>query len=95
MRNRTSSAPRVTAHSGYLAGARAGAEAGVDSLEHGFELDADTARIMAAIYQTLLHRLESAAYPVFGEPLRLPRRTKAWIALRVWCATMTGLPVRE
>ena len=38
---------RVTAHSGYVAGARAGAEAGVDALEHGFELDEDTAAAMA------------------------------------------------
>src|SRR4029078_7760530 len=37
----------VTAHSGYLAGARAGAGAGVDALEHGFELDADVAAAMA------------------------------------------------
>jgi imidazolonepropionase-like amidohydrolase len=37
----------VTAHSGSLAGARAGAQAGVDALEHGFELDGDTARTMA------------------------------------------------
>jgi imidazolonepropionase-like amidohydrolase len=39
---------RVAAHSGLLPGARAGAEAGVDSLEHGFQLDADVARLMAA-----------------------------------------------
>ena len=38
---------RVTAHCGYLEGARAGAEAGVDALEHGFELDADIAATMA------------------------------------------------
>lgn len=38
---------RVTAHSGMLPGARVGAEAGVDSLEHGFQLDADVARLMA------------------------------------------------
>ncbi len=37
---------RVTAHSGRLSGARAGAEAGVDALEHGFEIDADVARTM-------------------------------------------------
>jgi len=39
---------RVTAHSGYLAGARVGAEAGVDAIEHGFQLDADVAALMAA-----------------------------------------------
>ena len=39
---------KVTAHSGNLAGARVGVEAGVDSLEHGMELDADVAASMAA-----------------------------------------------
>ena len=38
---------RVAAHAGRLDGARVGAEAGVDSIEHGFELDADVARTMA------------------------------------------------
>jgi imidazolonepropionase-like amidohydrolase len=37
----------VTAHSGRLSGARVGARAGVDALEHGFELDEDVARRMA------------------------------------------------
>ena len=39
---------KVTAHATYLAGARACAEAGVDSIEHGFEIDDDVARLMAA-----------------------------------------------
>lgn len=39
---------RLTAHSTTLAGARAGVDAGVDSLEHGSELDADLAVAMAA-----------------------------------------------
>lgn len=39
---------RVTAHSGEAAGALVGAEAGVDALEHGFELDGATAAVMAA-----------------------------------------------
>jgi imidazolonepropionase-like amidohydrolase len=38
---------KVTAHSGNLAGAREGVAAGVDSLEHGMELDADVAAAMA------------------------------------------------
>jgi imidazolonepropionase-like amidohydrolase len=38
---------RVTAHSGQLPGARVGAEAPVDCLEHGFVLDADAAAAMA------------------------------------------------
>jgi imidazolonepropionase-like amidohydrolase len=39
---------KVTAHSTTLHGARAGVEGGVDSLEHGFELDADLVSAMAA-----------------------------------------------
>ena len=39
---------RVTAHSGMLPGARVAAEARVDSVEHGFQLDADVAQAMAA-----------------------------------------------
>ena len=38
---------KVTAHSGSLAGARLGIDAGLDSLEHGFELDSDAAAAMA------------------------------------------------
>jgi imidazolonepropionase-like amidohydrolase len=38
---------KVTAHSGNLAGAREGVSAGVDSLEHGMELDADVCAEMA------------------------------------------------
>ncbi len=37
---------KVTAHTSYLDGARAGVEAGVDALEHGFELDAELAARM-------------------------------------------------
>jgi imidazolonepropionase-like amidohydrolase len=39
---------RVTAHTGEVAGARAGAEAGIDALEHGFDLDEATVQAMAA-----------------------------------------------
>jgi imidazolonepropionase-like amidohydrolase len=39
---------KVTAHSSRLAGARVGVDAGVDSLEHGMELDAEVAAAMAA-----------------------------------------------
>jgi imidazolonepropionase-like amidohydrolase len=38
---------RVTAHSITLGGARVAVEAGVDAIEHGFEIDADLARAMA------------------------------------------------
>jgi imidazolonepropionase-like amidohydrolase len=37
---------RVACHCGYLDGARVAAEAGVDSIEHGMELDDDVARAM-------------------------------------------------
>jgi imidazolonepropionase-like amidohydrolase len=38
---------KVTAHASRLPGARVAAEAGIDSVEHGFELDADVAATMA------------------------------------------------
>ena len=38
---------KVTAHSTDLIGARAGVDAGIDCIEHGFHLDADIARAMA------------------------------------------------
>jgi imidazolonepropionase-like amidohydrolase len=38
---------KVTAHSGRLSGAQAGVAGGVDSIEHGFELDAGVAAEMA------------------------------------------------
>jgi imidazolonepropionase-like amidohydrolase len=47
----------VAAHSGTLPGARAGAEAGVDSLEHGFALDADVAATLAAQGVTVVSTL--------------------------------------
>jgi imidazolonepropionase-like amidohydrolase len=37
---------RVAAHCGYLGGARVAAEAGVDSIEHGMEIDDDVAAVM-------------------------------------------------
>jgi imidazolonepropionase-like amidohydrolase len=37
----------VTAHSGRLSGAQVCADAGVDCIEHGFEIDDDCARLMA------------------------------------------------
>ncbi len=42
------------------------------------------ARIMAAIYRTLLRRIERGGFAVFGEPVRLPRWRKALIAFRLW-----------
>lgn len=52
---------KVAAHSGYLDGARVAAEAGVDSIEHGMELDDDVARTMRRNSVTLVSTLS-----VFG-----------------------------
>ena len=65
---------RVTAHSGYLAGARAGAEAGVDALEHGFELDADVAAAMVRNGVRLVSTLAvMASWETFATTTALPR----------------------
>jgi imidazolonepropionase-like amidohydrolase len=48
---------KVTAHSGDLAGARVGVAAGVDSIEHGMELDAEVAAAMAAQRTALVSTL--------------------------------------
>jgi imidazolonepropionase-like amidohydrolase len=65
---------RVTAHCGYLDGARAGAEAGVDALEHGFELDADVAATMARNGVRLVSTLAvMASWRTFGRTTSLPR----------------------
>ena len=65
---------RVTAHSGYAAGARAGAEAGVDALEHGFELDEATASIMATSGIHLVSTLcVLASWRTFGRTTTIPR----------------------
>src|SRR4051794_31111845 len=65
---------RVTAHSGEYGGARAGAEAGVDALEHGFELDDETARLMAANGVRLISTLcVLASWRTFATTTALPR----------------------
>jgi Imidazolonepropionase and related amidohydrolases len=48
---------KVTAHSSHLPGARVGVAAGVDSIEHGMELDATLAADMAARGTTLVSTL--------------------------------------
>jgi imidazolonepropionase-like amidohydrolase len=48
---------RVAAHSGVLPGARVGAAAAVDSIEHGFVLDEDTATTLATNGVTLVSTL--------------------------------------
>jgi imidazolonepropionase-like amidohydrolase len=47
----------VAAHSSMLPGARVGADAGVDSMEHGFTLDEDVANSLAAHGVTLVSTL--------------------------------------
>lgn len=65
---------RVAAHSSSLPGARAGAEAGVASLEHGFTLDADVAGLMAAHGVALVSTLSVLeSWRTFSRTTTLPR----------------------
>ncbi|CAN5648837.1 amidohydrolase family protein [soil metagenome] len=65
---------KVTAHSGRLDGARVGAEAAVDSLEHGFELDADVAATMQRNVVALVSTLAvMESWLTFGATTTLPR----------------------
>jgi imidazolonepropionase-like amidohydrolase len=94
---------RVTAHSGMLAGARVGAEAGVDSIEHGFQLDADAAQVMAANGVALVSTLAvleswrsfatTTALPRFTEPERrsLVAARREWAHESVRLAARAGV----
>lgn len=65
---------KVTAHSGLLAGARVGVEAPVDSIEHGFELDAEMAATMARHGTFLVSTLAVfRSWMSFGQTTTLPR----------------------
>jgi imidazolonepropionase-like amidohydrolase len=65
---------RVTAHSGMLPGARVGAQAGVDSLEHGFQLDSDVVALMAAHNVALVSTLAVLeSWRTFSRTTNLPR----------------------
>lgn len=65
---------KVTAHSGLLAGARVGAEAGVDSLEHGFQLDSDVVRLMVANGVALVSTLAVLeSWRSFAHTTEIPR----------------------
>jgi imidazolonepropionase-like amidohydrolase len=67
----------VAAHSGTLPGARVGAEAGIDSLEHGFSLDADTAAALAAHGVTLVSTLAVLrSWQTFRTTSQSPRFTE-------------------
>ena len=65
---------RVTAHSGHLAGARVCVDAGVDSIEHGMELDAELAGRMAGQGIALVTTLSIfRSWASFGATTVLPR----------------------
>jgi imidazolonepropionase-like amidohydrolase len=65
---------RVACHSGYLDGARVAAEAGVDSIEHGMELDDDIARTMKKNNVTLTSTLSVfASWETFSRTTAIGR----------------------
>ncbi|MFN2519852.1 MAG: amidohydrolase family protein [Candidatus Limnocylindria bacterium] len=67
---------RVAAHATYLAGVRVGAEAGVDTIEHGMEIDDDTARVMAERGVALVSTLSVfASWETFAATTRIERFT--------------------
>ncbi len=65
---------RITAHATILDGARVGAEAGVDSIEHGMELDDDVAVTMRANNVALVSTLSVlASWATFERTTRIDR----------------------
>jgi imidazolonepropionase-like amidohydrolase len=65
---------KVTAHSTDLVGARAGVDAGIDCIEHGFALDADIARAMAERGTFLVSTLAVLrSWATFGTTTRIDR----------------------
>ena len=65
---------RVTAHAGNLSGASEGVHGGVDSIEHGFELDAEVAAEMARRGTFLVSTLAVLrSWQTFGTTTTLPR----------------------
>ena len=69
---------KVAAHSGYLDGAQVAAEAGVDSIEHGMELDDDIARTMKRNGVTLVSTLSVfASWETFATTTVIDRFTSA------------------
>jgi imidazolonepropionase-like amidohydrolase len=68
---------KVTAHATRLPGTRACAAAGVDSIEHGFELDADIAAEMAARGCALVTTMTVLkSWLTFGMTTAMPRFTE-------------------
>jgi imidazolonepropionase-like amidohydrolase len=69
---------KVTAHSTRLSGSRVCVAAGVDSIEHGFELDADIARTMAAHGLTLVTTMTvMKSWLTFATTTTIPRFAQA------------------
>src|SRR5256886_3762407 len=65
---------KVTAHSGFLVGARVGIDAGVDSIEHGFELDSDVVAKMGRQGTFLVSTLAIfRSWASFAQTTTLPR----------------------
>ena len=65
---------KVAAHSGYFDGARVAAEGGVDSIEHGMELDDDIARTMKRNNVTLVSTLSVfASWETFATTTTIDR----------------------
>ena len=65
---------KVTAHSTDLVGARAGVDAGIDCIEHGFHLDAEIARAMAKQGTFLVSTLVVLkSWTTFGSTTRIDR----------------------
>ena len=68
----------VTAHAGRLSGSRVCAEAGVDCIEHGFELDEDCARLMAEGGIALVSTLTCfKSWTTFGQTTEIERFASA------------------
>src|SRR5438128_10859951 len=65
---------KVTAHSGLIVGARVGIDGGVDSLEHGFELDSDAVAQMARQGTFLVSNLAVfRSWATFAQTTSVPR----------------------
>jgi imidazolonepropionase-like amidohydrolase len=65
---------KVTGHTGRLPGARVGAEAGLDSLEHGFQIDDHVAAIMAGGGTAVVSTLAvMASWLTFGQTTTIER----------------------
>jgi len=48
------------------------------------------ARVMGAVYRELLDEIVRRGYPLGADPVKLPRRRKAWLALRTLGASLLG-----